>query len=181
MRDMSRNQKRIGMFAATLAAGLFSTAASAVLVINAGGTEIRTDTRSETAASVSNSAVFVDVAGANVVVVVPNGQRRLITARFAGESRCFGAAAAPQAWCSLQVIATTAAGGTIFFNPNSGVDFAFDTNPAGAADDLWESHAFERSVRLPPGTYRIRLQRRVTHNATSFWLDDWHFAVETNL
>jgi hypothetical protein len=180
MRDMSRNQKRIGALAATLAAGLFSTAASA-LVIDAGGTEIRTDVRSETAASVSNSLVFVDVPGANVVVVVPNGARRLVTARFAGESRCFGAAGAPVAWCSLQVIATTASGGTIFFNPNAGADFAFDTNSAGAADDLWESHAFERSLRLPAGTYRIRLQRRVTQNTTSFWLDDWHFAVETNL
>jgi hypothetical protein len=39
----------------------------------------------------------------------------------------------------------------------------------------------ERFVRLPAGQYRIRLQRRVTNNATSFWLDDWAFAVETNV
>jgi hypothetical protein len=124
----------------------------------------------------------VDLHGANVVVAVPGGASRLITARFAGESRCFGPAAAPQAYCSLQIIATnTASGVSTPFNPASGIDFAFDSNPAGAAEDLWESHAMERSLRLPAGSYRIRVLRAVTNAQTIFRLDDWHFAVETNV
>jgi hypothetical protein len=176
------NLKRKSVLAIfTLSGALLAGTAAAVLTGGTGFQEIRIDVRGETAASSSNSLVFVDVPGANVVVTVPAGASRLITARFSGETRCFGAAAAPLGWCSLQIIATNAAGGTIFFNPNSGVDFAFDTNPAGATDDLWESHAMERFVRLPAGQYRIRLQRRVTNNTTSFWLDDWAFAVETNV
>ena len=67
------------------------------------------------------------------------------------------------------------------FDPASGIDYAFDSNPAGAADDLWEGNAMERSKRLGPGTYRVRVQRRVTNAGTIFRLDDWHFAVETRL
>ena len=129
----------------------------------------------------SNSVVYVDVAGANVVVGVPAGQTRLFVARFAGESQCAGAAAAPQAYCSLQIIATDAAGVSVPFDPASGLDYAFDSNPPGAADDLWESNAMERSKRLRAGTYRIRLQRAVTNNQTFFRLDDWHFSVETRI
>jgi hypothetical protein len=36
----------------------------------------------------------------------------------------------------------------------------------------------ERSRRLPPGTYDIKVQWRVVGAAT-FRLDDWHFTVET--
>jgi len=39
----------------------------------------------------------------------------------------------------------------------------------------------DRSIRLPGGTNRIRVQRRVTVNTVTFRLDDWHLAVSTNL
>ena len=67
------------------------------------------------------------------------------------------------------------------FNPASGLDYAFDSNPAGAIDDQWEGNAMERSVRLQSGTYRIRVQRAVNNATTIFRLDDWHLAVEQNL
>ena len=169
------------IFLAMLAGGIVAGTAAVALVAGAGGTDTRVDVRSETAASVNNSLVFVDVPGANVVVTVPTGQSRLFIARFAGESQCFGAAAAPAGFCSLQIIATNVAGASVPFDPSSGVDYAFDSNPAGAADDQWEGNAMERSKRLGAGTYRIRVQRRVTNNTTFFRLDDWHFSVETRL
>jgi hypothetical protein len=173
--------KRTGVFLGILAAVTIGGTAAVALVIGAGGTQFRVDVRSEVGASNSNSTVFVDVPGANVVVSVPGGTNRLFIARYTAESRCFGGAAAPQAWCSLRIIATNiATGASRVFDPNSGLDYAFDTNPPGAPDDLWEGHAMERSVRLPAGTYRVRLQRAVTNAATFFWLDDWHLSIEND-
>jgi hypothetical protein len=165
----------------TLAATVALAGTTAVaLVSNTGGVDGRVDVRSETVPLATSSVVFVDLPGANTVGVVPAGTTRLFIARFAGESQCFGAGAAPVALCSLQIIATnTVTGATVAFDPAAGLDYAFDTNSLGAADDLWEGHAMERSKRLLPGTYRIRVQRAVTNPSTIFRLDDWHFSVET--
>ena len=46
------------------------------------------------------------------------------------------------------IVATNAAGASVQFDPASGIDYAFDSNPPGAADDLWEGNAMERSKRL---------------------------------
>jgi hypothetical protein len=178
---ISQYLKRKSVLLTLAAAGVVSATAALALVVGAGGNDIRVDVRSETVPSASNAVVFVDVPGANVVVNVPAGQSRLFVARFAGESQCVGAAAAPAAWCSLQIIASTAAGAPIPFDPAAGLDYAFDSNPLGAADDQWEGNAMERSKRLRAGTYRIRVQRAVTNNQTFFRLDDWHFSVETRL
>jgi hypothetical protein len=174
------NRKRTAVLAALGAAGILAGTTAIALTGGAGGSETRIDVRAETSASTTSSTVFVDIPGANVTVSVPAGTSRLFTARFAGESQCFGQAVA-LAWCSLQIIATNAGGASIPFNPASGLDYAFDSNPGGTADDLWEGNAMERDLRLQPGTYRIRVQRAVTNAATTFRLDDWHFAVETNL
>jgi hypothetical protein len=177
---MSLSRKRIAVLAALGAAGILAGTTALALTFGAGGSETRIDTRAETVASTTNSTVFVDVPGANVTVFVPAGTSRLFTARFAGESQCFGPAVG-LAWCSVQIIATNALGVSTPFNPASGLDYAFDSNPGGTADDLWEGNAMERDLRLRSGTYRIRVQRAVTNAATTFRLDDWHFAVETNL
>jgi hypothetical protein len=176
------NRKRTTVLAALATGGILAGTAAIALTGGAGGSEIRIDVRAETSPSTTSSVAFVDLPGANAVITVPAGTSRLITARFAGESRCYGAAAAPQAYCSLQIIATnTVSGFSTPFNPASGIDFAFDSNPAGAYDDLFEGNAMERDLRLQPGTYRIRVQRAVTNAATIFWLDDWHLSVETNV
>lgn len=172
------NRKRTLVLAVIGAAALLGgNAALAVLTGAAGGVEGRIDTRGETNFSNTNSTVFVDLPGATITVAL--SQSRLITARFTAESQCSGGAAAV-AWCSVQIIATNAAGASTQLNPASGLDYAFDSNPPGAGDDFWEGNAMERSLRLPAGTYRIRVQRAVTNAATTFRLDDWHFAVEQN-
>jgi hypothetical protein len=66
-------------------------------------------------------------------------------------------------------------------DPASGRDFAFDTDLVGAVDvDGAEGHAMERSRRLLPGNYDIRVEYEVTNAATVFTVDDWHFAVESS-
>ena len=178
---MGMNSKRSAILAALVAAGSLAATGAVALIAAAGGSEIRIDVRSEVAPSSTSAVGFVDLPGANLVVAVPVGGSRLFTARFTAESQCFGAAASPAAYCSVRVIATnTTSGITTEFNPAAGIDFAFDSNPPGAADDRWEGNAIERSLRLQGGQYRIRVQRAVTNAATIFRLDDWHFAVETN-
>jgi hypothetical protein len=177
----SFNPKRAGVIAALALASAVIAGPALALVVTAGGQEIRIDARSEINITSSNSLAFNDVPGAGIIVIVPSGTTRHFDARFAAESRCFGASTAPFGYCSLRIIATRSTGAVTFLNPNAGINFAFDTNPSGAADAVWEGNAMERSIRLPAGTYRISVQRAVTNSGTFFHLDDWHFTVETNL
>jgi hypothetical protein len=52
------------------------------------------------------------------------------------------------------------------------------TDVAGAATGEQQSHAIERSLRLPAGNYVVYAQQAVTNNAVTLRLDDWHMAVE---
>jgi len=174
-----RNSKRIGIVIGTLLiTGVLTGTAVAVLGSSAGGGVVRVDNRTETSASSTNATTWLDLPGANALVGVPAGQSRLFDARFTAESQCQGA---NSGYCSVRIIATNVAtGGSIELNPQSGIDYAFDSDQAGGASDLWEGNAMERSIRLPGGTYRIRVQRAVTNNTVSFRLDDWHLAVTTH-
>jgi hypothetical protein len=176
---ISQYLKRTSVLLTLAAASVLTATTSPALINGVGFTDNRVDVRSETVASTTHSMVFVDLPGANVVVSVPPGTSRLFVARFAGESQCFGVAVGPITWCSVAIVATSPAGAPVPFDPASGIDYAFDSNPSGTADELWEGHTLERSKRLGPGTYRIRVMRAVTNANTTFRLDDWHFSVET--
>jgi hypothetical protein len=171
--------KRAGLFIGALFITGALTGTAAAVLGSAGGAQVRVDKRTETAASVTNSTAFVDLPGAAVTVSVPGGQSRLFDASFTAESLCAGP---NSGYCSLRIVATNVVtGGSVQLNPASGIDYAFDSDQAGAAQDLWEGNAMDRSIRLPGGTWRIRVQRAVTNNTISFRLDDWHLAVYTNL
>lgn len=168
--------KRLGLTIVTIAAAaiLGGTVAVAVLTASIGGTTIQVQNRAETATSFTNVAAFTNLPGALISVTVPAGTSRLITARFTAESRCTGVAGR---WCSVRVVVFTPAGGIIELNPQSGIDYAFDS----VAADNWEGHALERSIRLPAGTYRVVVQRAVSVAGTLLRLDDWHFRVDLNV
>ena len=170
----------IGALIATIA---ITGTAAAVLTSNAGGAQLRVDKRADNAPSTTSSTAFVDLPGANAVVAVPANQSRLYDVPFFAESRCAGPGGG--GWCSVRIIATNiATGGSVELNPQAGLDYAFDSDMAGAADDLYEGHGMERSIRLPGGPngaqYRIRVQYAVTNATIGFRLDDWHLAVITN-
>lgn len=176
--------KRVAIvIGALLAAGTLAGSAAAVLTGDVGGQEIRVDKRQSTDPSSTRSRTFVDLPGANAVVHVPANASRLYDVPFFAESRCVG----PQSgWCSVRIIATNLdTGGSVELRPAAGIDYAFDSDMAGNADDLFEGNGMERSIRLRGdhnGTsYRIRVQYAVTNPNTLFRLDDWHLAVHTNL
>ena len=177
--------KRVGIvIGALLVAGALAGTAAAVLTADAGGAQLRVDKRTDNFPRTTSSIVFVDLPGANVVVSVPANQSRLYDVPFFAESKCAGPNGGD--WCSVRIIATNIATGvSTELNPQAGLDYAFDSDMAGATDDLWEGHGMERSRRLSGGAnganYRIRVQYAVTNNTIAFTLDDWHLAVLTNL
>jgi hypothetical protein len=164
--------------------GALTGTAAAVLTSDSGGAEVRVDKRTENAPFWTSSPNFIDVPGMNVVVSVPANQSRLYDVPYFAESQCDGPMSGI---CSIQIIATNlATGQSVELNPQAGIDYAFDSDPAGAATvDFQEGHGMERSRRLSGGDngtqYRIRVQAAVTNPNTTFRLDEQHLAVHTNL
>ena len=181
---MNKRIKRVSIvIGALLITGALAGTAAAVLTADAGGAQLRVDKRTNNVPSITKSTTFIDLPGANVVVNVPKNQSRLYDVPFFAESQCAGPGGG--GWCSVRIIATSLnTGASVELNPQAGVDYAFDSDMAGATDDLYEGHGMERSRRLPGGpngaSYRIRVQYRVTNNTIAFRLDDWHLAVLTN-
>ncbi|HET7679595.1 MAG TPA: hypothetical protein VFK79_05610 [Xanthobacteraceae bacterium] len=176
-----RNSLRrlITLTIATVVAGLFGTAAGfAAVIAAAGGPLLRIDTRSSTDVASTSSTSFVNLPNAHVRIVIPaTGGSRLVVARFSAESTCGGTSL--PSFCQVRIIAfNTGTSVTTEMHPQAGVNFAFDSVsvPAGASDAA-EGHSVERSLRLDPGTYLIRVQWAVTAADTNFNLDDWHLTV----
>jgi hypothetical protein len=181
---MKRIRMRVAIVVGALIAAIAITGtAAAVLTSDAGGAQLRVDKRTGNTPTTTSSTTFVDLPGANAVVSVPANQSRLYDVPFFAESRCAGPGGG--GWCSVRIIATNiATGNSVELNPQAGLDYAFDSDMAGATDDLFEGHGMERSRRLPGGAngaqYRIRVQYAVTNATIGFRLDDWHLAVITN-
>jgi len=140
-----------------------------------GGYSYQTIIQNSTDASSIATTAFVTLAGTFTFVSVPSSTTRLIDARFTAESSCAGGGAGN--WCTARIVVYNRSTGSITeLLPQSSTDFAFDS--VGSANDYWESHAIERSIRLGPGTYYVYVQWRTTSTSTVFRLDDWHFAVD---
>lgn len=103
----------------------------------------------------------------SVTAVIPSG-RQLLTARFDAESLCVGTG-----WCAVRVVYMPVSGPLTELAPQSGTDFAFDSD-----GDLWSQHSVERTsaVYLRAGAYRVSVQA-MRVNTTQFRLDDYHLNV----
>jgi hypothetical protein len=162
-----------------VAVGAFTATAAAVLTPSSGTTQTQMSNVAGTDASSTSSTAWVPVPGSDVPMTL--SASGLINARFTAESSCTGAGSG---WCPVRIVVYSVA--TSLFtelNPASGTDFAFDSDMAGSADDLYESNAMERSIRLPAGAYRFRVEyavKALTPSAVTSRLDDWHFAVEAS-
>jgi hypothetical protein len=175
----SRNTVRIAV-ATTIACGAVAAAAIAAPTFNDGKAQIEMRNVAEPiGGAATNSVAWIPVPNASASVSVPLNATHLFNARFTTESRCFGAAGG---YCRVRVVAFNAVTGAVTeFHPQSGFDFQFDTDVPGAADvDLKESHAMERSLKLPAGQYRVRAEWSVNNMNTWFEIDDWHFALESS-
>ena len=68
-------------------------------------------------------------------------------------------------------------GRTFELYPRSGAMFDSSSGDPSAID-YNESHALDRSIRLPSGTYAFKVQALKGTSNTAFWLSHWHFSVE---
>jgi hypothetical protein len=159
--------------------GAFAATAAAVFTSSTGKAQVQMSNAASTDASTTASTTWTPVTGSDVPMTLTASG--LINARFTAESSCSGAG---NGWCSVRIVVYSVATGMFTeLDPASGTDFAFDSDAAGAADDMWESNAIERSVRLPAGAYRFRVEQAVvpmSASTVSSRLDDWHFAVEAS-
>jgi hypothetical protein len=177
-----RTIKKLGtVLGALLVTGALAGTATAVLTADTGGAEIRVDKRTQNVPTTTGATNWVNLPGATVPVSVPANSSRLYDVPFFAESQCNGPNAGG---CVLRIIAI-GPNGTVELNPQAGADYAFDSDMAGALDDLREGHGLERSKRLPGGengtNYVIQVQFAVVNPQSVFTLDDWHLAVHTNL
>jgi hypothetical protein len=172
-------KKRFVIVPALALTALMGGTALAALTASAGGAQLQIQNRANDLPSTTSSTVFNDLPGASVIVSVPAGRTQLINARFTAETICSRAVPALGGSCSVRIAATRLPGGpTVGLNPNSGNDYAIDSV---RGLDAAEGHAMERSLRLGPGAYLVRVQRAVTSPAISFRLDDWHLAVQKSV
>jgi hypothetical protein len=177
IRQFTRRSLTIAV-TSVVAAGAFAATAAAVLTPSHGTTQTQMSNVASTDASTTSSKTWVPVPGSDVPMTLTASG--LINARFTAESSCSGAGTG---WCSVRIVVFSAATSSFTeLNPASGMDFAFDADTTGSADDLWESNAMERSIRLPAGDYRFRVEYAVgsTSSPVTSRLDDWHFAVEAS-
>jgi hypothetical protein len=175
-RHISRRSAAIAA-AALLVLGVFAGTAAALLTASSGGTQVQMDNRADTDLQSTVQLPWTPLAGSDILLTVQD--TRLINARFTAESRCNGQ---PGGRCTVRIVAVNiVTGAVVELNPASGLDFSFDAVTPGAYDDTEEGHAMERSIRLQPGKYRLRVEFGVSiPNVVKSTLDDWHFAVETS-
>lgn len=163
--------------AVTLALTACATTAYAVFSTN-GKSQISIHNAAEMAGPANSPAVWTLVPNSTLDVNVPAMTQRLANARFTAETRCQG----PNfGFCRVKIM-SSGPDGVHELHPQSGADFAFDTDVPGAVDvDWYEPGAIERNRRLlQSGPYRFWVEYLVTDAMTIFSLDEWHFTVEVS-
>ena len=154
-------------FAAPAAFG-FATGSSQIV-----RTMVRTDSP-----NLTHQGGFEELDGATVDVSVQSGVKRLVRVRFSAESTCVAESSADT--CMVRVIArnhTTensiemqpAGGGRVFMSASRPVT-------GGRA-----SHMIERSARIGPGNWEIRMEWGVQSpagNTVTFGIASYHMTVE---
>jgi hypothetical protein len=118
--------------------------------------------------------------GMTARVTIPSGFTGLIIARFSAESACYGDDAGQPDWCVVQIKANQHE-----MLPGDGSDMAFDSTDNGTETAAsWESHATERFIKLPAGSYTIKALGYVQQFGSStptFWTGEREMTVETSL
>lgn len=178
LHQIRRHRAKVAAIAA-LAAGASAGVAIAVPTGSAGGTQVRMDNRGETAAFSTNMVAWQTLPNSQVPLNIPDATR-LVNARFTAGSTCFGPVGD---WCRVRIVVEDPAGVITELDPTDGLNFHFDSAaPAAENGDVdREGHAVERSRRLAPGQYQLRVEYSVSNAATLFTLGRWHLAVETSV
>ena len=112
---------------------------------------------------------WTTIPGATARVKVPDGGRALILARFTSEIVCHKPILDH---CAMRIQV-----GQKSAHPASGRDFHIDSHYAGETYESEKGRAFDRSLEVGPGTYRVRVQGAAMGGV---WLkvDDWSLTVK---
>ncbi len=161
-----------------LALAASATTAYAVFTTTKGTSQISMHNAAETVGPANSPTTWTNVPGSVIGVNVPAGAQRLVNARFTAETRCQG----PNFGFRQVRIMSSGPDGVVELRPQSGADFAFDTDVPGPTDvDWYEAGAMERNRRLlVAGDYRFWVESRVMNALTVFSLDDWHHTLEVS-
>ncbi len=121
-----------------------------------------------------SSPTWVNLPGAATRIRIPQGARRdLILATFSAESTCAeGDQPPPESFCSVRILV-----GGQEMHPQSGDDFGFDYLGDFQSASDFSAHSMQRSMKVSPGTYTVRVQTKVSDTQLVFELDDWHLTV----
>jgi hypothetical protein len=117
----------------------------------------------------ANSTNYIDIPGASVSIKAPsttNGS--VLIARFQGHVSLIQVSA-----CSVRIVANTT-----IMEPNGNYAFAGQAN---VSESVLTSGAIERSLAVPPGTYTVKAQLRLSQAAnvnSACIMGAWHFIVE---
>jgi hypothetical protein len=106
-------------------------------------------------------------------VALPGGRltmrgKGLLLIRFTAESECSSSSPTGN-YCSVKIMVDG-----VQAKPNSGFDYAFDTDDGGS----WEGNAMDRSIKVGPGLHTIQVLYAVTDTSIDFRLDDWSLTAE---
>jgi hypothetical protein len=163
--------------AALLAIGASAGVAIAVPSGSFGQGQVRMDNRGETGVFNTNMVAWQTLPNSQVPLAIPD-QTRVVNARFTAGSTCFGPAGE---WCRTRIVVEDPAGVITELDPVDGINYHWDSAAPGTGNVDREGHAMERSRRLAPGNYVLRVEWSVSNANTLFTLGHWHLAVETSV
>jgi ABC-type antimicrobial peptide transport system permease subunit len=112
---------------------------------------------------------WVDIRGAKTSIRVPDGERALISARFTAETVCYAIFIEN---CSLRIMVDARQA-----RPASGRDFHVDSNYSGESEESQKGHALDRTLKVGPGRYTIKVQG-TQMGITNLRVDDWSLIVK---
>jgi hypothetical protein len=119
-----------------------------------------------TDATDTTSGTYVALPGARLTM----RGRGLLLIRFTAESECDSSGSPTGDYCSVKILVDG-----VQAKPNSGFDYAFDTDDGGS----WEGNAMDRSIKVGAGLHTIQVFYGVTNGTVvDFRLDDWSLTVE---
>lgn len=112
---------------------------------------------------------WTTVNGATARVRVPDGGRALILARFTSEAVCY---AVPFDHCAMRIQIDQKSA-----HPASGRDFHVDSRYASETDESEKGRAFDRSLEVGPGKYKVRVQGAAM-GGVILKVDDWSLTIK---
>ena len=151
--------------AVALGAGVQAAyAAVAGVTTTSGGAIAAVAVARGTDATDTTSSTFVGLPGGRLTM----RGRGLLLIRFTAESACTSSSPTGD-YCSVKILVDG-----VQAKPNSGIDYAFDTDDGGS----WEGNAMDRSIKVGPGLHTIQVLYAVTNTSIDFRLDDWSLTAE---